>query len=212
MAIEDMRREYMRAELTEDAAAADPVRQLAAWLEEAAAAGVTEPNAMTLATASADGVPSARMVLLKGVDDRGLVFYTNYGSRKGDELAANPRAALVLYWAPLERQVRVEGRVEKVPREESAAYFASRPRGSRLGALASPQSDVVASRSVLEERLAELEAAHPGEDVPLPDNWGGYLVVPEVVELWQGRPNRLHDRLRYRADGRGGWIRERLAP
>jgi pyridoxamine 5'-phosphate oxidase len=212
MAIEDMRREYMRAELTEDAAAADPVRQLAAWLEEAAAAGVTEPNAMTLATASADGVPSARMVLLKGVDDRGLVFYTNYGSRKGDELAANPRAALVLYWAPLERQVRVEGRVEKVPREESAAYFASRPRGSRLGALASPQSAVVAGRSVLEERLAELEAAHPGDDVPLPANWGGYLVVPEVVELWQGRPNRLHDRLRYRADGRGGWIRERLAP
>jgi pyridoxamine 5'-phosphate oxidase len=212
MAIEDMRREYMRAELTEDAAAADPVRQLAAWLEEAAAAGVTEPNAMTLATASADGVPSARMVLLKGVDDRGLVFYTNYGSRKGDELAANPRAALVLYWAPLERQVRVEGRVEKVPREESAAYFASRPRGSRLGALASPQSAVVAGRSVLEERLAELETAHPGEDVPLPDNWGGYLVVPEVVELWQGRPNRLHDRLRYRADGRGGWIRQRLAP
>jgi pyridoxamine 5'-phosphate oxidase len=212
MAIEDMRREYMRAELTEDAAAADPVRQLAAWLEEAAAAGVTEPNAMTLATASADGVPSARMVLLKGVDDRGLVFYTNYGSRKGDELAANPRAALVLYWAPLERQVRVEGRVEKVSREESAAYFASRPRGSRLGALASPQSAVVAGRSVLEERLAELETAHPGEDVPLPDNWGGYLVVPEVVELWQGRPNRLHDRLRYRADGRGGWIRERLAP
>jgi pyridoxamine 5'-phosphate oxidase len=212
MAIEDMRREYMRAELTEDAAAADPVRQLAAWLEEAAAAGVTEPNAMTLATASADGVPSARMVLLKGVDDRGLVFYTNYGSRKGDELAANPRAALVLYWAPLERQVRVEGRVEKVSREESATYFASRPRGSRLGALASPQSAVVAGRSVLEERLAELETAHPGEDVPLPDNWGGYLVVPEVVELWQGRPNRLHDRLRYRADGRGGWIRERLAP
>jgi pyridoxamine 5'-phosphate oxidase len=212
MAIEDMRREYMRAELTEDAAAADPVRQLAAWLEEAAAAGVTEPNAMTLATASADGVPSARMVLLKGVDDRGLVFYTNYGSRKGDELAANPRAALVLYWAPLERQVRVEGRVEKVSREESAAYFASRPRGSRLGALASPQSAVVAGRSVLEERLAELETAHPGGDVPLPDNWGGYLVVPEVVELWQGRPNRLHDRLRYRADGRGGWIRERLAP
>ena len=212
MAIEDMRREYMRAELTEDAAAADPVRQLAAWLEEAAAAGVTEPNAMTLATASADGVPSARMVLLKGVDDRGLVFYTNYGSRKGDELAANPRAALVLYWAPLERQVRVEGRVEKVSREESAAYFASRPRGSRLGALASPQSAVVAGRSVFEERLAELETAHPGEDVPLPDNWGGYLVVPEVVELWQGRPNRLHDRLRYRADGRGGWIRERLAP
>jgi pyridoxamine 5'-phosphate oxidase len=212
MAIEDMRREYMRAELTEDAAAADPVRQLAAWLEEAAAAGVTEPNAMTLATASADGVPSARMVLLKGVDDRGLVFYTNYGSRKGDELAANPRAALVLYWAPLERQVRVEGRVEKVSREESAAYFASRPRGSRLGALASPQSAVVAGRSVLEERLAELETAHPGEDVPLPDNWGGYLVVPEVVELWQGRPNRLHDRLRYRADGRGGWIRQRLAP
>jgi pyridoxamine 5'-phosphate oxidase len=212
MAIEDMRREYMRAELTEDAAAADPVRQLAAWLEDAAAAGVTEPNAMTLATASADGVPSARMVLLKGVDDRGLVFYTNYGSRKGDELAANPRAALVLYWAPLERQVRVEGRVEKVPREESAAYFASRPRGSRLGALASPQSDVVAGRSVLEERLAELDAAHPGDDVPLPANWGGYLVVPELVELWQGRPNRLHDRLRYRADGQGGWIRERLAP
>jgi pyridoxamine 5'-phosphate oxidase len=212
MAIEDMRREYMRAELTEDTAGADPVRQLAAWLAEAAAAGVTEPNAMTLATASADGVPSARMVLLKGIDDRGLVFYTNYGSRKGEELAANPRAALVLYWAPLERQVRVEGRVEKVPREESAAYFASRPRGSRLGALASPQSAVVAGRSVLEERLAELEAAHPGEDVPLPANWGGYLVVPETVELWQGRPNRLHDRLRYRADGRGGWIRERLAP
>jgi|SRR4051812_17159927 pyridoxamine 5'-phosphate oxidase len=211
MEIEGMRREYTRAELTEATADPDPIRQLGRWLEDAAAARVTEPNAMTLATATPDGSPSARMVLLKGIDERGLVFYTNYGSRKGAELDANPRAALVLYWALLERQVRVEGRVERVSREESAAYFASRPRGSRLGALASPQSAVVAGREVLEARLAELEAAHPGA-VPLPEQWGGYLVVPEVVELWQGRPNRLHDRLRYQADGRGGWRMERLAP
>ena len=212
MSVENMRTEYTRAGLAEADIDPDPLRQLTAWLAEAAAAGVIEPNAMTLATASADGAPSARMVLLKGIDEDGLVFYTNYRSRKGAELAANPRAALVLYWAPLERQVRVEGRVVRTSREESRAYFDSRPRGSRLGALASDQSAVIPDRAVLEERLAALEAAHPGDRVPLPDHWGGYRVLPEVVELWQGRPNRLHDRLRYRLDGRGGWRVERLAP
>jgi pyridoxamine 5'-phosphate oxidase len=190
----------------------DPVVQFGRWLGDAQAAGLVEPTATTLATATADGRPSARMVLLRGVDERGFVFYTNYESRKAAELAANPRAALVFWWGELQRQVRVEGLVERTSQEESAAYFTTRPLGSRLSAWASPQSQVIGGRAVLERRVAELAATYPGGDVPLPPFWGGYRLVHDVVELWHGRPNRLHDRLRYtRAEG-GGWRIERLAP
>ena len=207
-----MHGEDTRKGLAEGDVDPDPVVQFGRWLGDAQAAGLVEPTATTLATATADGRPSARMVLLRGVDQRGFVFYTNYESRKAAELAANPRAALVFWWGELQRQVRVEGRVERTSQEESAAYFATRPLGSRLSAWASPQSQVIAGRAVLERRVAELAAAYPGGDVPLPPFWGGYRLVHEVVELWHGRPNRLHDRLRYtRAEG-GGWRIERLAP
>lgn len=189
----------------------DPLEQLAAWFAEALAAAVAVPETMTLATATPDGVPSARMVLLKGLDERGLSFFTHRESRKGGELEANPRAALVLYWQPQGRQVRVEGRVERLPDAESAAYFASRPRGSRLAAWASPQSRPVADRGELERRYAEAEARFPGADVPLPPSWGGYRVVPEAVEFWQHDDHRLHDRIRYARAG-DGWTRERLGP
>jgi pyridoxamine 5'-phosphate oxidase len=170
-----------------------------------------EPTAMTLATATPDGRPSARMVLLRGFDERGFCFYTNYESRKGIELAANPRAALVLWWGELERQVRIEGTVTRTSREESEAYFHSRPPGSQLSAAASPQSRVIEGRATLERRVAELATGSPDGKVPLPEFWGGYRLAHEVVELWQGRPNRLHDRLRYRRVG-DAWRIERLAP
>jgi pyridoxamine 5'-phosphate oxidase len=207
-----MRSEYMRAVLVEGDVDPDPVVQFGRWFDDANAANLVEPSAMTLATAGADGIPSARMVLLRGVDQRGFVFYTNYESRKAAELAANPRAALVFWWGELQRQVRVEGRVQRTSHEESAAYFRTRPPGSRLGAWASPQSRVIPGRAVLDERVAELEARHPDGDLPLPPFWGGYRLVPEVIELWQGRPNRLHDRLRYTRAPGGGWRIERLAP
>jgi pyridoxamine 5'-phosphate oxidase len=187
------------------------VVQFGRWFDDARAADLLEPSAMTLATATADGVPSARMVLLRGVDQRGFVFYTNYESRKAAELAANPRAALVFWWGALQRQVRVEGPVQPTSQEESAAYFRTRPPGSRLSAWASPQSRVIPGREVLDQRVAELAARHPDGDVPLPPFWGGYRLVPEVVELWQQRPDRLHDRLRYTRTP-GGWRIERLAP
>lgn len=189
----------------------DPLRAARAWLAEAEAAGVAAPETMTLATAGADGAPSARMVLLKGVDDRGFLFFTNRESRKGRELDANPRAALVLYWQPLGRQVRAEGRVERLSDEESTAYFRTRPRGSRIAAWASPQSRPLADRAELEALVAAADAAHPGEDVPLPPFWGGYLVVPDAVELWEHRPSRLHDRIRWERTP-DGWRRARLAP
>jgi pyridoxamine 5'-phosphate oxidase len=210
--IADLRRTYSRASLAEGDVAADPVAQFLAWFEEARRAELREPNAMTLATATPDGAPSARVVLLKGVDERGFVFYTDYRSEKGEELAANPRASLVFFWAELERQVRVTGRVERVSREESEAYYRTRPLGSRLGAWASRQSSVIAGREELERRAAEAAAHHPDGDVPLPPHWGGFRVVPEAVEFWQGRPSRLHDRLRYVRAGSGGWRVERLSP
>jgi len=190
------------------------VEQLCRWLDEATEAGLPEPTAMVLATATRDGTPGARSVLLKGLDERGLAFFTNLGSRKGRELAENPRAALVFQWTALQRQVVIDGKVEPLSAEESDAYWETRPPGSRLGALASPQSEPVASREVLEGRLEEVAARHPESRgvPPRPEWWGGLRVVPTQVELWQGRPDRLHDRLRYRALEAGGWIVERLAP
>jgi pyridoxamine 5'-phosphate oxidase len=189
----------------------DPLRQFARWLSNALEAGLTLPNTMTLATASADAQPSARVVLLKGVDERGFVFYTNHESRKGRELAENPRAALVFYWAELERQVRVTGTVAVVARAETEAYFRTRPLGSRVGAWASRQSEIISGRAELEERMASLMVTYSDEVVPVPPYWGGYRLVPEEVEFWQGRENRLHDRLRYRKS-EAGWEIERLAP
>jgi pyridoxamine 5'-phosphate oxidase len=209
------RAHYARAALSETAAHPDPFDQFAAWFAEAIDAGVHEPNAMTLATASADARPSARLVLLKGVDRHGLSFFTNLESRKAEELAANPRAALVFWWPEVERQVRVEGRVERVGDAEADAYFASRPLGSRLGAWASPQSRPLPDRAALDARLAEAEARFADGDPPGPPRppfWGGFRVVPDRFEFWQGRPNRLHDRLEYAPDGRGGWAIKRLAP
>jgi len=206
-----MRSDYTREALAEADVDADPVVQFRRWFEQATEAGLLEPTAMTLATATRDGRPSARMVLLRGFDERGFCFYTNYESRKGVELAANPRAALVFWWGELQRQIRIEGRVEPTPREESEAYFHSRPPGSQLSAAASPQSKVIDSRAVLERRVAQLATGLPDGQMPLPDFWGGFRLAHEVVEFWQGRPNRLHDRLRYRRAG-GIWTIERLAP
>ena len=190
----------------------DPLALFTQWLQDAVAGELLEPSAMALATATADGQPDARMVLLRGFDERGFVFYTNYQSRKAAELLQNTRAALVFYWGALGRQIRVEGRVEKVTAKESDAYFHSRPVGHQLGALASPQSQVIPDRAFLETRLEAFAAQHPeGTEVPRPINWGGYRVVPHTIEFWQGRENRLHDRIRYRRVGEK-WVIERLAP
>jgi pyridoxamine 5'-phosphate oxidase len=211
MDVSDIRREYAHGELSAGDLAADPVVQLRAWLDQAIEVDPRDATAMTLATADREARPSARIVLLKGLDARGLVFYTHHDSRKGRELAENPRAALVFFWPLLDRQVRVEGTVERTSREESAAYFASRPLGARLGAWASPQSRVLADREQLERALAEARERFAGGQVPLPDGWGGFRLRPEVFEFWQGRESRLHDRFRYRPSA-GGWTIERLAP
>ena len=208
--IADLRKSYERAELCEDASLADPLAQFDQWLQQAIAAQVPEPNAMTLATVGADQRPSTRIVLIKGYDARGIVWYTNYDSRKGRELAANPFAALQFHWIELERVVRIEGAVEKVDAAESDAYFHSRPLDSRIGAWASPQSQVIAGRSVLVANAARYGAQFLLQP-PRPPHWGGYRLVPQQWEFWQGRKSRLHDRLRYRLDG-GQWRRERLAP
>jgi pyridoxamine 5'-phosphate oxidase len=188
------------------------LKQFGAWFEDAVSAGEILPEAMTLATSSRAGEPSARMVLLRGFDERGFGFFTNYDSQKGRELAENPKAALVLYWAKLGRQVRVSGDVVKQSVEESAAYFHRRPLASQISALASPQSQVIPNRAALEEKVAALETTYAGKEVPLPPNWGGYRVIPKTIEFWVHRDNRLHDRLRYSRDSKGGWRVERLAP
>jgi pyridoxamine 5'-phosphate oxidase len=210
MDIAALRKSYERDELDESASAADPVQQFQRWFDQALSAQLPEPNAMTLATVGEDGRPSTRVVLIKGFDARGIVWYTNYDSRKGRELAHNPHAALQFHWVELERVVRIEGRVEKASAEESDAYYASRPLDSRLGAWASPQSQVIASRAVLVAAAAKAAAVH-ALNPPRPPHWGGYRLVPDRWEFWQGRKSRLHDRLRYRQDGRA-WVRERLAP
>lgn len=208
-----MRQDYALAGLDESTAGDDPLSLFAQWLDDAVDAVLYEPNAMALATATPDGRPSVRVVLLKGFDARGLTFFTGYGSRKGNELAANPWAAATMLWHPLQRQVRVEGSVTRLDPAESDAYFASRPRGSQIGAVASPQSRTILDREALEQRVAAVEHDYAGQGIERPADWGGYRLAIETIEFWQGRTNRLHDRIRFTRPGAGGaWTRERLAP
>lgn len=210
MSVSDLRQSYEKGILLESQAHPSPFEQFRLWFEDALAAQVPEPNAMALSTVDADGWPSSRIVLLKGYGEQGYTFFTNYLSRKGEELAANPRAALLFFWQPLERQVRIEGFVNKVAPEESDQYFHSRPPGSRIGAWASEQSRPI-TREALEAREREFRERY-GDDPPRPPHWGGYRLAPTAFEFWQGRPSRLHDRLRYLPDGKGGWQMERLSP
>ena len=211
MSLADRRVDYGKASFDAATAAPDPISQFRHWYAEAEAARLVEPNAMTLATAGIDGAPTARIVLLKEVDERGFVFFTDYRSQKGGELRANPRAALVFFWQTLERQVRIVGKVERVSAEESAAYYASRPRESQLGAWASHQSQPLRERAVLDRSLAEVASRFGDGQIPYPVHWGGFRVIPDAVEFWQGRPSRLHDRLLY-GHGPAGWVITRLSP
>jgi pyridoxamine 5'-phosphate oxidase len=212
MSLADLRKDYSLAGLAEKDLERDPFRQFDKWFQEAEGAKIIEPNAMSLATTTRDGRPSVRTMLLKGVDGRGFVFYTNYNSRKGRELEANPRAALLFPWIALERQVIVEGTLAKVTREEAETYFHSRPLASQLSAWVSQQGSIISGRKLLEDAMKEMEKKYAGSEVPLPPHWGGYRLVPDSVEFWQGRRSRLHDRLRFRRGEHGDWIIERLAP
>ncbi len=207
-----LRREHPDRSLDESDVDENPFEQFAQWMEEAMEEGGVEVNAMTLATATSDGIPSARTVLLKGFDERGFVFYSNYGSQKGHELAENPHASLLFHWSKLGRQIRINGDVKRTSAEESEAYFHSRPTGSQIGAAVSHQSEVIPSREWLEQRLKELEEEYGDQEVPLPPYWGGFRVTPRSMEFWQGRPSRLHDRLRYTLQPDGSWVIERLSP
>jgi pyridoxamine 5'-phosphate oxidase len=211
MALADIRTDYQLASLSEDQLNADPVTQFSIWFQEALNAKVVEPNAMSLATVSEQGRPSSRIVLLKELDHRGMTWFTHYTSKKGEDLGKNPYAALLFFWSELERQVRIEGRVEKVSEAENDAYFNSRPLASRHGALASQQSKIIANRTLLEERAEKISAQY-GEQVPRPASWGGYRLLPNYIEFWQGRSSRLHDRIAYTKNEQGGWLRERLQP
>jgi pyridoxamine 5'-phosphate oxidase len=212
MNLSDFRREYSQKGLDREDLAPEPVAQFRRWFDEAVTAGLTEPNAMSLCTVNAEGRPSARTVLLKSYDENGLVFFTNFESRKALEIAANPQVALLFAWLGLERQVAVEGKAERVSAAESAAYFATRPYGSQLGAWVSAQSEVITSRAELEKKLEKMKRRHPEGQVPPPPFWGGFRVTPQTWEFWQGRANRLHDRFRYRRESGGAWISERLSP
>ena len=211
MTLADLRTDYRLASLSEDQVNADPIKQFSSWLQDALDANIAEPNTMTLSTVNANGRPSSRIVLIKEVDQRGFSWFTHYTSRKGNELARNPHAALLFYWIGLERQVRIEGRVEKVSPEESDAYFNTRPLASRHGALASEQSAVIANRELLEERVEKI-AADCGEHVTRPQHWGGYRLIPDYIEFWQGRSSRLHDRIAFTKNADGSWLRCRLQP
>lgn len=210
--LENLRKDYRAEKLSETDVKSNPIEQFDHWFDEALKSGIYEPNAMTLATASTDGKPAARIVLLKGFNQDGFVFYTNYLSRKGKELAKNPVVALVFFWPELERQVRIEGTIEKVSKETSEKYFQSRPKESQIGALASPQSQVIADRGLLEKNWKELEKKYADQEIPKPSFWGGYLVKPQVIEFWQGRSSRLHDRIVYRKADKNNWKIVRLAP
>ncbi|GAC1305210.1 MAG: pyridoxamine 5'-phosphate oxidase [Mucilaginibacter sp.] len=210
--LENLRNEYKAASLSENESKADPIKQFDAWFSDAMEAKELEPNAMTLATATHDGRPSARIVLLKGVNENGFMFYTNYLSRKGKEITKNPLGALTFFWAGMERQVRIEGTIEKLSKEQSDRYFQSRPKNSQIGALASPQSQEIASREILEKKWSELEVEYDGKDIPKPSFWGGYILKPRLIEFWQGRPSRLHDRILYKKIDNKNWKKVRLAP